>query len=88
MGNRGKSRLRLVLTGGTCLMDQDEDGNLVLVGRGGERVGEVLPALEKIVRKKGLIVTGPMTANELGSLERLAGQGSLCLRVQLLPDDG
>ena len=47
MGNRGKSRLRLVLTGGTCLMDQDEDGNLVLVGRGGERVGEVLPALER-----------------------------------------
>ena len=47
MGKQRRPRLRLVLTGGTCLMDQDENGSLVLAAKGSERIGEILPALER-----------------------------------------
>lgn len=46
-GEQRRPRLKLMLTGGTCLMDRDENGNLVLAARGDERIGEVLPALER-----------------------------------------
>jgi hypothetical protein len=51
---------------------------------GGPLAAEVLPILERIVRRKALIVTGPVTGEELASLEALAGLGSLCLRVSLV----
>ncbi len=53
---------------------------------GGPLATEVLPILEQIVRQKALIVTGPVTTEELHSLEALAQEGSLCLRVALIQD--
>ena len=53
---------------------------------GGPLAAEVMPILERVVRKKALIVTGPVTEDELVSLEGLAGQGNLCLRVELYRD--
>lgn len=52
---------------------------------GGPLAVEVLPVLERIIRRKPLIVTGPVSAVELEDLRALASQGSLCLRVRLLP---
>lgn len=54
---------------------------------GGPLAAEVMPILERVVRKKALIVTGPVTEDELASLQGLAGQGNLCLRVALCRDD-
>jgi len=53
---------------------------------GGPLAAKVQPILERIVRKKALIVTGPMTEAELGPLEALASQGSLCVHAQLVQD--
>ena len=51
---------------------------------GGPLATAALPLLEKIVERKSLIVTGPVTGTELDALKRLADRGSLCLRVQLV----
>lgn len=45
MGNDGKPRVRLLLTGGTCLMERDARGHLVLPEDVENRVDQVLPHL-------------------------------------------
>ena len=50
---------------------------------GGPLAQEVMPILERVVRHKPLIVTGPVTPQELESLRRLGQQGSVCLLVRL-----
>lgn len=49
---------------------------------GGPLVMEILPILERILEHKPLIVSGPVTAEELRALDGLDGQGRLCLRVR------
>lgn len=43
MGRQKRPQLRLILTGGTCLMEQDAEGHLVLPEEGDARVRELLP---------------------------------------------
>ncbi|MFC1526789.1 hypothetical protein ACFL6X_08285 [Candidatus Latescibacterota bacterium] len=50
---------------------------------GGPLAHEVVPILERVVRHKPLIVTGPVTPPELESLRQLGQHGSLCLNVRL-----
>ena len=50
---------------------------------GGPLAQEVMPILERVVQHKPLIVTGPVTPQELESLRQLGQQGSLCLIVRL-----
>lgn len=50
---------------------------------GGPLGHEVLPVLERVIRHKPLIVTGPVTPGELDSLRQLGQLGSLCLNVRL-----
>ncbi len=54
---------------------------------GGPLATDVMPVLERIVKRKPLIVTGPVTAAELERLRSLVDLGSLCLRVRLLPEE-
>ena len=54
---------------------------------GGPLAAEVMPALQRIVEIKPLIVSGPVYASELRELERLRPSGGLCLQVQIVPDD-
>ena len=53
---------------------------------GGPLAHDVLPTLENIIQVKPLIVTGPVTVEELGALEALSPPGRLCLQVEVLPD--
>jgi hypothetical protein len=50
---------------------------------GGPLVAEVLPILRKILRRKPLIVTGPVTEKELWSLLSLSPAGGLYFQVQV-----
>jgi hypothetical protein len=51
---------------------------------GGPLATEVMPILQKIVQKKPLVVTGPVTREELAALERLEPQGRLCMLVEIV----
>jgi len=51
---------------------------------GGPLAAEVLPIFERIIQKKPLIVTGPLTRAELDDLEALSPPGRLCLQVQIV----
>ena len=51
---------------------------------GGPLASEVLPIFERIIQKKPLIVTGPLTRAELEDLEALSPPGRLCLQVQIV----
>ena len=48
---------------------------------GGPLAAEIMPILEKILQKKPLIVTGPVTPAELQDLEALSPPGRLCIQV-------
>lgn len=50
---------------------------------GGPLAAQVMQTLERIVARKPLIVTGPVTPQELTALRGLARLGSVCLRVQV-----
>ena len=54
---------------------------------GGPLASEVLPVLERIIRKKPLIVTGPVAEDELRALEALPHSGRLCMHVQLVGEE-
>lgn len=47
MGNDGKRRVRLILTGGTCLMEENLRGQLVLPDDVEARIKDVLPHVER-----------------------------------------
>ena len=51
---------------------------------GGPLAAEVMPILQRIVRKKPLIVTGPVTEEELAALEKLEPRGRLFMQVQIV----
>ena len=51
---------------------------------GGPLTHEILPILQKILAHKPLIVTGPVTQDELEALESLEPAGGLCLQLQLV----
>ena len=55
---------------------------------GGPLGCEVMPILERVIHHKPLIVTGPVTPEELESLRQLGQIGSLCLSVRLELDRG
>ncbi len=54
---------------------------------GGPLAAAIMPALARIVRRKPLIVTGPVTAAELADLRELARWGSVCLRVEVYAEE-
>lgn len=51
---------------------------------GGPLAAEVMPILERIIQKKPLIVTGPVSEGELGMLDALEPRGRVCMQVQLV----
>jgi hypothetical protein len=53
---------------------------------GGPLAAQVMPILERMVARKPLIVTGPVTSAELEALRGLAAVGSVCLQVQVCTD--
>ena len=53
---------------------------------GGPLASDVMPILQRILQKKSLIVTGPVTGAELLELEALSPQGRLCMRLNLLQE--
>jgi hypothetical protein len=55
---------------------------------GGPLAAAIMPVLRRVVGRKALIVTGPVTPAELVDLEQLAEQGSVCLRVDLVQEGG
>ena len=53
---------------------------------GGPLAGEVMPTFERIMQVKPLIVTGPVTGEELRQLRSLEPAGRLCIRVGLISE--
>jgi hypothetical protein len=51
---------------------------------GGPLAAEVMPIIERIMQKKPVIVTGPVSEAELGMLEALKPAGRMCFQVQLV----
>lgn len=54
---------------------------------GGPLAAEVMPTLRRVIERKCLIVTGPVTPTELRDLEALTPPGRLCLQVSLLEEN-